>query len=215
MRAGLRYALTGAVGGGLLDALMATLRVQVDNAGAYRRHVDRGAPVIFVLWHGRLLPLGYLHRDQGVVGLASRSADGEYIARILTHWGFGMVRGSSSGGGDAAFRELIRAVRAGHSVAITPDGPRGPREKLKRGVLQLAQVTGAPLIPVAAAASRAWWFESWDRFLVPQPFARLAVAYGEEVAVARNAGPGDMAATGERVERALGSLMERVEAQVA
>lgn len=215
MKTGPRYALVQHAGGALLDVLMRTLRIDIENERAYRARVAEGAPVIFVLWHGRLLPLGYVHRGQGVIGLASQSADGEYIARILQHWGFGVIRGSSSRGGDTAFRELIRAVRSGRSVAITPDGPRGPREKVKHGVLQLAQLTGAPLIPVAAAASRAWWFVSWDRFLVPQPFARLSVAYGDAIHVPRGTGAAGLAAVAEDVEHVLHTLLQRVEARVA
>jgi len=213
MRTGLRYSLAEHVGGTVLDALMHTLRIRVENEAAYRDRMQRGEPVIFVLWHGRLLPLGFVHRGQGVVGLASRSADGEYIARVLKHWGFGMVRGSSSKGGDTAFRELVRAVRSGRSVAITPDGPRGPREKLKPGVLQLAQLTGAPLVPVAAATSRAWWFVSWDRFLVPKPFATLHVAYGDPIFVERTTS--DLDAVAAYVERALGRVMTLVEQRAA
>lgn len=213
MKSGARYTIAEHAGGALLDSLLHTMRLRVENARAYRERTEQGKPVIFTVWHGRLLPLSFLHRNQGVVALASRSADGEYIARILQHWGFGMVRGSSSSGGDTAFRELIREVRAGRSVAVTPDGPRGPRERLKPGVLQLAQLTGAPLIPAAAAASRAWWFESWDRFLVPKPFARLHVAYGDPVFVSRDSQ--DLTEPTTRVETALGELMSRVEAAAA
>lgn len=212
MREGWQYTLAQHAGGAAIDALMGTVRLHVDNERAYRERMDCGEPLIFIPWHGRLLPLGYVHRGQGVHGLASRSADGEYIARLLQHWGFGMVRGSSSRGGDIAYRELIRTVRAGHSVAVTPDGPRGPREKIKTGVIQLAQVTGAPLMPVAAAASRAWWFVSWDRFLVPKPFSRLYVAYGEPIHVPRDADP---AAAAETAEAVMAGLMARVEAEAA
>ena len=212
MRTGLRYFLAQHAGGALLDMLMHSLRLHVVNDAAYRERTGRGEPVIFVLWHGRLLPIGFVHRGQGAVGLASRSADGEYISRVLQHWGMGMVRGSSSRGGDTAFRELIRAVRAGRSVAITPDGPRGPRERVKHGVLQLAQITGAPLIPIAAAASRAWWFESWDRFLIPQPFARLHVEYADPMFIPRGA---DLEAAAQQTESVLGELMRRVEARAA
>jgi lysophospholipid acyltransferase (LPLAT)-like uncharacterized protein len=213
MRTGLRYAFAQHAGGALFDALMHTVRMTVENDAAYRVHMDAGQPVIFAMWHGRLLPLGFVHRGQNIVCLASRSADGEYITRILQHWGFGVVRGSSSAGGDTAFRELIRSVRSGRSVAVTPDGPRGPRERLKPGVLQLAQLTGAPLVPLAAAASRSWWFVSWDRFLVPQPFARLHVAYGDAIHVPR--GTGDLSELTARVEATLGDLMTRVEAAAA
>jgi lysophospholipid acyltransferase (LPLAT)-like uncharacterized protein len=215
MRTGVRYTLAQHVGGTLVDALMMTLRIDVVNDRAYREPMEQGRPVIFVLWHGRLLPLGFVHRGQGVIGLASHSADGEYIARLLQHWGFGIIRGSSSRGGDTAFREMIRAVRAGRSIAITPDGPRGPREKMKPGVLQLAQMTGAPLIPVAAAASRAWWFVSWDRFLVPRPFGRLCVTYGDALTVPRDADAVAIERLAQDVEHTLGTLLQRAESHVA
>jgi lysophospholipid acyltransferase (LPLAT)-like uncharacterized protein len=214
VRSGLRFALAQHAGGALIDALMMTLRIHVDNEESYRAYTEHEQPVIFVLWHGRLLPLGFVHRGQGVIGLASHSADGEYIARLLLHWGFGLIRGSSSRGGDTAFRELVRAVKGGRTVAITPDGPRGPREQVKPGVLQLAQLTGAPLIPVAAASSRAWWFVSWDRFLVPQPFARLAVAYGPALHVPRDIDAAGLDRIATAVESELGALMTRVEARI-
>ena len=215
MRSGLRYRIAQRVGGAALDALLGTARFDIENEAAYRAYWQEGRPVIFVLWHGRLLPLGYLHRGQGVYGLASLSADGEYIARVLVHWGMPMVRGSSSRGGDTALRQMVRVVRAGHSMAITPDGPRGPRQQLKPGVLQLAQLTGAPLIPIAAAASRAWWFESWDRFLVPKPFARIAVAYGRPVLVPREADAATLEEARSTLQHELDSLMETVEGRAA
>jgi lysophospholipid acyltransferase (LPLAT)-like uncharacterized protein len=213
MRTGLRYAAVKHAGGAVLDALMHTVRLRISNDAAYRERTDQGRPVIFALWHGRLLPLGFVHRGQNIVCLASRSADGEYITRVLQHWGFGVVRGSSSSGGDTAFRELIRGVRAGRSIAVTPDGPRGPRERLKPGVLQLAQLTGAPLVPLAAAASRSWWFVSWDRFLVPQPFSRLHVTYGDPIYVPRDIG--DLSELTAHTEAVLAGLMTRVEAEAA
>jgi lysophospholipid acyltransferase (LPLAT)-like uncharacterized protein len=214
VRTGLRYALVQHAGGALIDTLLRTVRFDVSNTSFYERYWAAGRPVIFVLWHGRLLPLGYVHRGQGVYGLASLSADGEYIARILQHWGMPMVRGSSSRGGDTAFREMVRVVRSGASMSITPDGPRGPREVLKPGVLQLAQLTGAPLIPVAAAADRAWWFESWDRFLIPKPFARVAVDYAEPVEVPRRADAAELETLRTEVERTMTGLLADVEARV-
>ena len=214
MKSGLRYDVAQIAGGAVLDILMRTVRWDVRNEDCYRRHTQHGQPVIYTLWHGRLLPLGFLHRGQGVIGLASRSADGEYIARALMHWGFGVIRGSSSKGGDTAFREMIRALRSGRSIAITPDGPRGPRQQLKPGVLQLAQVTGVPLVPVAAAATRAWWFESWDRFLVPQPFARVSVDYGEPVSIPRTADAVEIVALQQQIESTLNTLLQGVEERV-
>lgn len=214
MRSSVRYAAVQRLGGSLLDLWMRTIRWDVHNEDRYRRHTDNGRPVILMLWHGRLLPLAWVHRHQRVAVLASRSADGEYIVRLLQHWGIGAVRGSSSSGGDIAFREMVRTIRAGTSIAITPDGPRGPRERIKPGVVQLAQMTGAPIVPLAAAATHAWWFESWDRFLVPRPFSRVVADYEESVTIARDADAQALARVTEQLEEALHSLMRRVEQRV-
>jgi lysophospholipid acyltransferase (LPLAT)-like uncharacterized protein len=212
MSGGARYWIGGHAGGRLLDVIMRTVRFEVHNDAAWRTHAAAGRPVLFTPWHGRLLPLSYLHRGQGVVAMVSKSADGEYLTRVLRHWGFLAVRGSSNSGGDRALRELMRLVRAGRSVAITPDGPRGPREQLKPGVLQLAQLTGAPIVTAAAGTDRAWWFVRWDRFLVPQPFARVRVAYGDAVFIPRGAGAAAMAGATARIEADLRELMQRVDA---
>jgi lysophospholipid acyltransferase (LPLAT)-like uncharacterized protein len=96
---------------------MATLRIEAVNEEAYRSHHRAGRPVIFVIWHGRLLAPTYRHRGQDIVTLASQSADGEYITRVLQRWGYHVVRGSSSRGGDSALRDLVRLARAGRTTA--------------------------------------------------------------------------------------------------
>lgn len=176
-------------GGLLLDALLGSCRFRVAGTEHYRRYWDAGEPVVFVLWHGRLLPCTYHHRELGLTTLISQHRDGDYIAGIVRGWGYHPVRGSSSRNATGALRELVRSVRNGSSVAITPDGPRGPRGELKPGAVALAQLTGAPLIPASCSADRAWWFGGWDRFLVPQPFARCTVGFGPPVEVPRDASP--------------------------
>lgn len=211
----LRARPVGRVAGAALDALLATSRFSTEGAAHYQDAWGRGEPVIFVLWHGRLLPLAYLHRGQGVVGLVSQSRDGEQIAALLDRWGFGLVRGSSSRGGGRALRELVRHVRAGRSLAITPDGPRGPRQKMKLGPLVTAQVTGRLLVPVAAAADRAWWPGDWDRFLVPRPFARVRVIYGEPRRIPRNAGAAELERHAAELELELNRLVDAADADAA
>jgi len=211
MRDGLRFRLAGSVGGRVLDGLFRTATFDVIGEENYAPLRDRGTPCFMVIWHGRLLPAGYYHRGRGMVGLISRSEDGEYIARVLRRWGYDAVRGSSSRGGMPALREIVRLARSGRTIAITPDGPRGPRQKLKPGVLAAARATGLPMVPVAAGADRAWWFESWDRFLVPKPFARIRVAYGSPFEVPRDAGPEEIEAIGRRLEAELNRLVEVVD----
>jgi lysophospholipid acyltransferase (LPLAT)-like uncharacterized protein len=207
----LRSGATALLGRLALGLLLRSTRIRVEGEPTYRRFRDEGRPVVFVLWHGRLLPLAWLHRGEGVVGLVSRSADGELIAGVMRAWGFGAVRGSSSRGGGPALLELVRQLEGGRSLAITPDGPRGPRQVMKPGALLAARAAGAPVIPVAAGASRAWWFGTWDRFLVPKPFARIAVRYGEPVDIPAGATEAELAVLSERVQAALDSLVEAVD----
>ena len=162
--------------------------------------------MIFTLWHGQLLPLLYHHRGQGAVILISEHADGEIIARIAISLGYRTVRGSTSRGAARALIGLSRALTDGHDLAITPDGPRGPAGSFAPGAVIVAQRTGAPMVPVAVSANRGWRLRSWDRFLVPKPFARVHVAYGEPVSVTAS----DTRSAVEEVERAR-QAMDRVE----
>ncbi len=177
-RPGLRYTVAGEIAGYLLDAIMATVRWDIAGAEPYEGFVEAGKPTILTFWHGRLLALGYLHRGCGHSMMISRSRDGEYGSALARHWGQVPVRGSSSRYGGIALAEMVAHVEGGHSLALTPDGPRGPRERMKPGPIVAAQRTGAPIVPVTAGASRAWRLHSWDRMLVPKPFALVRVRYG-------------------------------------
>ena len=207
-----RIRAVSAAGGALLTGILASCRYRTHGEESYRRLAEANTPVIFALWHGRLLPCTYHHRNQGIVTLISQHRDGEYIARVVQQWGYTAVRGSSTRGGSPAFRQLVRHLRAGHSLAITPDGPQGPRERMKPGPLLLAQLSGAPIIPATGGASRAWWFGGWDRFLVPQPFARIRIAYGEPLHVPRDADSTQIADLQAELELRLGALMRIADA---
>jgi lysophospholipid acyltransferase (LPLAT)-like uncharacterized protein len=214
MRQGLRYALAGTVGHALASALLATVRFRSEQRERFDTLIDQGEPVLFALWHGRLLPLTYFHRHRGFAAMVSRSKDGEYISRIVEKWGFEVVRGSTSRGGLTALRDVSRQIRAGNSVAITPDGPRGPRQRLQPGVILAAKLTGAPILPVVAGCNRAWWPGSWDRFCIPKPFAEVVVLYGEPRYVPRDADDAELARHAAALERELNGMIERVDGAV-
>ena len=172
--------------------------------------------VIYIVWHGRILILpwlyGRLRRRRGVrapLVLVSRSRDGELGTRYVGYFGLSVVRGSSSRGGGAALRGLVTAIRNGVDVAIVPDGPRGPREQLGGGVVALAALTGAPVVPLAIGAEPARRLSSWDRFLVPCPFARCVLAFGRPRAVDRDA---DRDQAGKELEHALAEITARADA---
>ena len=202
----LRFRAVGLAGHGLLAALDLTLRIRVEGEENLLRFRSEGTPVILVFWHGLLLPLIRRHRNQGIVVLVSEHADGEYITRILERHGCGTARGSSTRGGSKGLRALIRAAREGHTLGITPDGPRGPARQFKPGALLAARLTGLPIVPMAAAATSAWHLKSWDRFMIPRPGARVHIRYGPPRWIARDADEGVL----EREARELEGVLEQL-----
>jgi lysophospholipid acyltransferase (LPLAT)-like uncharacterized protein len=184
----LKFEAVGVLGLGLLGALCATVRIERIGTEHYLRFRREGKPVVFVFWHGQMLPLVYAHRGEGIVVLVSEHADGEYITRVIRRHGFGAVRGSSTRGATQGLRGLIREARAGRDLAVTPDGPRGPAQEFKAGALAVAQATGLPVIPLGVGATSAWRFSSWDGFMVPRPFSRVRIVYGEPRWVSRDSG---------------------------
>jgi lysophospholipid acyltransferase (LPLAT)-like uncharacterized protein len=167
----------------LFRALASTWRIRTVNAAAHRAIQSKGQPVIYAFWHGVMLPLLWQHRNKEVSVLISEHGDGELIARIAHSLGYRSVRGSSSRGGDRALLGTARELEDGHDVAFTPDGPRGPFETFAPGALVVAQRTGAPVVLITVHARRAWRLGSWDRFLIPKPFARVTVVYDDPTPV--------------------------------
>ncbi len=207
----LRYRLAGVVGGTAIDALLATTRYSVEGAEHYEGLARAGRPVLLALWHGRLLACAYYHRGRPLTTLISRSRDGEYASRLFERWGFRIVRGSSSRGARTASRALLDAAAAGESIAVTVDGPRGPLHRVKPGFIELARRSGLPIVPASASARGAWWFQSWDRFLVPRPFTRVHMAFGAPECVSADADAAALAGAAVRLETALTALTEAVD----
>jgi lysophospholipid acyltransferase (LPLAT)-like uncharacterized protein len=195
-----------------LGATWRTRRIGDEHAAACRA---TGAAFVYSFWHAQLLPLAYLKRNRGVVILVSLSRDGEYITQVIERMGYGTVRGSTTRGG---FRSLVEAAqlgRAGRTLGFTPDGPRGPRHRVQPGILLCAQRAGIPILPIAASAWPRRRLASWDRFLIPAPFARVVVVQGEPLRV-----PADLDATElvaqwtPRLEAAMLAVCERAESEV-
>jgi lysophospholipid acyltransferase (LPLAT)-like uncharacterized protein len=165
-------------GKGFLRILGRTWRFRVIDYDPVANLSARKQGFIFSLWHGQLLPLLWFHRDQGALVLISEHRDGELVARAATSLGYGLIRGSTTRGADRALISIGRELQAGREVAITPDGPRGPAGKFAPGALITAQRADCFIVPAVAVADRAWRLRSWDRFMIPKPFARVTVAYG-------------------------------------
>jgi lysophospholipid acyltransferase (LPLAT)-like uncharacterized protein len=170
---------SGVVGAGVLG-LRATVRIEALHRDREDGLTARGEPIVYALWHGRMVLCILAHVHENVVTMASRSKDGEIIARWLARNGYIPARGSTRKGGLAGIQVMIEQMRAGyHRAAITIDGPKGPPRVAQRGVLELVKQTGAWVMPFTSASSRPVFLKSWDRYLVPKPFSRCVVLYGE------------------------------------
>jgi lysophospholipid acyltransferase (LPLAT)-like uncharacterized protein len=151
---------------------------------------QRNEPFILAFWHGRIMMMPYCwRRDQPINMLISQHKDGQFIARTVAHFGIDTVAGSSSKGGTAALRAMLRSLKHGQSVGITPDGPRGPRMRASDGVVQVARLSGAAIIPCGFSARRRTLLRSWDRFTVAFPLSRGVFVWGEPVRVPADASP--------------------------
>jgi lysophospholipid acyltransferase (LPLAT)-like uncharacterized protein len=202
---------------GLARLLVMTLRLTRDESRVASLLGAR-TPAIFVMWHSRVLILPVVYgRRLPMWALISRSRDGEIVARYLERLGLKAVRASSSRGGAAGFRQLGRVLAAGGNVVIVPDGPRGPREVLKPGVIALARMTGAPIVPVAVGAAREWRLSSWDAFRIPKPFSRCVIRAGPPIRLEPATDPRDaerIRKDVKDVEAALSALVCEVDAEV-
>jgi lysophospholipid acyltransferase (LPLAT)-like uncharacterized protein len=171
----------------LLRFLAFTTRKEVLHQERPDQLWNRGQNFIVAFWHQRLLMLPFLpHRGRWGM-LISQHRDGEFIARTVRLFGIDSVRGSTTRGSLSALRGMIRFYRAGGNLAITPDGPQGPKYVVQMGAIELARQTGAPLLPVTYGASRKKVFQkSWDNFIVPFPFSKVVYLWGEPLWVPRD-----------------------------
>ncbi len=186
-----------------------TLRIRVVGDEHRRRVTARGLPLLHVLWHQRMV-LGILEYPwRGVTTMASLSKDGDVIAGFLWWWGFRATRGSSSRGGSEALEDMDVVLRGTRRwAALTPDGPRGPARRCKPGIARLSDALGAPVIPVGTSSSRPRFLRSWDRYLVPLPFSRCVVAFGEPLSRADGESTEDFLA---RIDAAIDGMTDEAD----
>ncbi len=202
---------TARIGARLVWILARTWRVRYVNGGQLDEARRQQLPVIYAIWHGQLLPALWSHRGRNISVLISEHRDGEIIARVAHFLGFRTVRGSTTRGASRALIGLVRELGAGYAIAITPDGPKGPYHTFAPGTLLVAQRSNCPILPVGIHASRAWRLNSWDRFVLPKPFARITVNY-EPFMAAPGVNPKALAGETPRFQAALDAALARAEA---
>ncbi len=188
--------LIAALLAGYMSLIKATTRWEVRGIEHAQPLWDTGDGVITGVWHGRILMTiaAWPKQVQPPAILISRSREGDVVTKVARHHKIGVVRGSSRNkkktkdkGGLSAFREMVRWVEGGGCMALTPDGPRGPRMRVGMGAIKLARATGAPILGLAWSTSNAIILKSWDRFMLPLPFGKGVIVWAEPVSVAPDA----------------------------
>ena len=178
-------------------------------------------PKIIAFWHGRQLMMPFLclrvfpKNERNIVTLISQHSDGRIIARAIEKLGLRSIAGSSTRGGAKAFKELKTKIDQGYHVAITPDGPKGPANKVKPGVVQLALQSGATVVPVAYSAHSKWKLSSWDSMIVPKPFTRGVYAIGDPLEIPKQASESELEKFSARIETSLNEITEIADQHVA
>jgi len=189
-----------------------TLRIRQDVPEELHPLTRKDAPVIYAAWHSRLLLGMYVCRGCGVNVLVSQSKDGELLVPALKRLGFTATRGSSSRGGISSLKALARAVEEGQDIMIAPDGPRGPRHVAKVGVIQLASLTGAPIVPWTWVGSWMKIVSSWDRLRIPLPFSRCLLRAGRVIEVPHDIAPEELEQKRVELETELNRLADEEQA---
>ncbi len=168
---------------------------------------DQDAPFILAFWHGRLMLMPYCwRREKPIELLVSQHRDGQLIARTVGHFDLKTIAGSTSRGGSAALRAMLRGLKRGGYVGITPDGPRGPRMRAGGGIADIARLSGAPVLPVAVATSRRRVLGSWDRFIVALPFSRGVFVWGAPIEAPKSGDQGAREAVRRLIEDRLNAV---------
>jgi lysophospholipid acyltransferase (LPLAT)-like uncharacterized protein len=192
--------------------LRATVRIEHVNREAIEPLLRGEEGFIACFWHGRLLAMPFAYKGCRIKVLISRHQDGEFIARIVGYFGIKAVRGSSRRGAMSSARQILKELDQGTGIAITPDGPKGPRHHIKQGIIEMARITQRPIVPVTYSASRKMVFSTWDRFVLPYPFSKVLFLWGNPVYVSHDLKGDAIEAARKGLQNTLVSLTETADA---
>jgi lysophospholipid acyltransferase (LPLAT)-like uncharacterized protein len=189
--------------------ICSTLRWEVIDWQNLEAIENAGKHMILAFWHGRTFLASYYFRSRGIVVMISQNRDGEYIARVIQRFGFGVTRGSSTRGSHGAIMETLRALKMGSDVGFAMDGPRGPRYIVKPGAAYTAWKSGNPVLPFCISADKKWVMRSWDHFQIPKPFSRAVVLIGNPIYVELSAGKEEINVIEAQIQHSLDELRDR------
>ncbi|MDH5721429.1 MAG: lysophospholipid acyltransferase family protein [Spirochaetia bacterium] len=202
-----------------MQAIGRTVRVKIIAGEEILKNLLKNRqPVIFSFWHNRIFFCSYFlykkvfKKGVHLTVLISQSKDGEWIAKIVEMWGGDTARGSTTRGGKGALLGLIKNLRRKNgAVVTTPDGPKGPVYKFQAGTLALSQMTQVAIVPVTYSAKKTWVFNSWDKFIVPKPFTKAHVAFGEPITIPHDITEKDFENRRKKAEEAMMELVKQTE----
>lgn len=163
------------LGAAIVLLLGATWRIKQHNPRIGERY-------LFIFWHRNIVPMLYARRGEGIAVMISSSKDGQLVAGPAEALGYIAIRGSATRGGSKAVRQMVKLGKE-RGINIVPDGPKGPAEEVKEGVAVTSRLTGLPIIPMSMEVDRAWRLGTWDRMIIPKPFAKIEIHYGEAIPV--------------------------------
>ena len=206
-----KISLISSLGYWIIRIIGSTLRWHTEDWHILKSIRDSGKNVILAFWHGRIFMATYRFRGQGIVVMISQNRDGEYIARVIKRFGYGVARGSSSRRSHGATVEMLRAMSNGQDAGLSIDGPRGPRYVAKPGAAFLAKKSGNPMVPFNISVEKKWMMKSWDRFIIPKPFSRIAIAIGEPVSIPKGLLAEDLEPLRLQMENALKRLTQQAQ----
>jgi len=190
-----------------------TVRLKVDNLENLEKARKHEKPIVYAFWHGRQLGLFKANPEKRLTILASLSRDGEMQARICKKFGLEVVRGSSSRGGLSGLMALGRKLRSGSAIAMAVDGPKGPAFIAKPGVVALARLDGSPIVPITIGfSSKIRLRRAWDKFIIPLPFTKATVSYGEPLVISDRVSSGEIDKITEQLTASLLKLTHEVDA---
>ncbi len=206
--------LAPAIASGLIRFLRLTMRFRATNQEVLARSREQSGQFILAFWHSRWVMMPWVNPEGSLVVLHSRHRDSRMLGRMTSRFGIEQAWGSTTAGGAIGVRQLLRRIREGNDLVLTPDGPRGPRRRCQAGVIATARLSGKPIIPVAFSAHPASRLGSWDRTLVPWPFGRGLYLYGEPLCVPRDANKEEQERLRVELEVVLNRLTDQADAEV-
>lgn len=205
----IKISLVSILGYWIIYGVCRTLRWEFVDLRRVESVYRAGKRLIMAFWHGRIFMAAYCFRNRGIVVMTSQNRDGEYIARVIQRFGYGVARGSSTRGSHGATAETLRALKNGKDVGLTIDGPRGPRYVAKNGAAFLARRSGNPVLPFHVSVEKKWMMRSWDHFQIPRPFSRAVVLIGDPIYVDAGSTGEEMRAAEARIQQSLDDLRDR------